>query len=47
MDINYEIINISEQQINQFENLYSKKKKEIKKKIIKILREKYNITINE
>tara|TARA_Y100000590_G_scaffold254464_1_gene285772 strand:+ start:5135 stop:5278 length:144 start_codon:yes stop_codon:yes gene_type:complete len=47
MDIQFEIINISQQQIKQFEKLYSQEKKEIKKNIIKILREKYNITINE
>ena len=42
-----EIITISEKQIIQFDKLYSQKKEEIKGILIKILKEKYNININE
>ena len=35
MDIQFEIINISQQQIKQFEKLYSQEKKEIKKILLK------------
>ena len=47
MEINFEVASISEKQIYNFKESYTKTKEEVKKRIIKILKEKYNIDIYE
>ena len=46
-DIYFESVNISYKTVNIFEEMYETKKKEIINDLKKILKEKYNININE
>ena len=46
-DIYFESVNISYKTVNIFEEMYGTKKKEIINDLKKILKEKYNININE